>query len=266
MMFEDIELEIDEGGIARILLNRPEQRNAMTPAMGEEVAEAVRRIDADERVRVAVIRGAGRAFCAGADLGRLAREAGLDSGRSGSDGLGGEVEFYRRFLSISSLRVPTIAAINGHAIGAGLCLALGADLRVMHERARVGMTFVRLGIHPGMGGTWNLPRLVGPARAAELLYTGRLVDAAEAAAIGLVNRVAGEDFDEVVEGLAAEIRDAAPVAVRAVKETLRGACERTLEEALLAESRAQAMTFRTRDAAEGLSAILEKRKPGFEGR
>jgi enoyl-CoA hydratase/carnithine racemase len=262
MTFENIQLKIEEDGVARLLLNRPDLRNAMTPAMGEEVREAVRRIDADETVRVVVVRGAGRAFCSGADLADLAQEAGLREDRAG---LGGERNFYRHFLSLGSLRVPTIAAINGHAIGAGLCFALGADLRVMHERAKLGMTFVKLGIHPGMGGTWTLPRLVGPALAAELFYTGRLIEAPEALQRGLVNRVAGEDFDAVVDELARQVRDSAPLAVRAVKETLRGSEGRTLEEALEVESRAQAATFRTRDAAEGIAAIVEKRPSRFEG-
>ena len=263
MPFETIQLTIEENGIARLHLNRPEQRNAMTSAMGHEVAEAVRRIDQDDRVRVVVVRGAGKAFCSGADLGDLAHEAGIAEER---EGLGGEGNFYRLFLSIGSLRVPTIAAMNGHAIGAGLCFALGADLRVMHEKAKVGMTFVKLGIHPGMGGSWNLPRLVGPARAAELLFTGRLVGAEEALAIGLVNRVAGDDFDSVVEELAEQIRSSAPIAVRAVKETLRGTETRSLEEALEVESAAQAMTFRTEDASEGVKSILEKRQATFRGR
>jgi enoyl-CoA hydratase len=262
MSFEHIALQVEESGIARILLNRPDQRNAMTSAMGEEVRRAAELIEADERIRVVVLRGAGRAFCSGADLGNLAQEAGIEEER---EGLGGEGNFYRLFLSVGELRVPTIAAINGHAIGAGLCFALAADMRVMHEDARVGMTFVRLGIHPGMGGTWNLPRLIGPARAAELFTTGRLVGAEEALAMGLVNRVAGADFDQVVEELAGSIRDNGPVAVRAVKETLRGTYERALEEALDVESEAQAMTFRTRDAAEGIGAMLEKRRPSFRG-
>ncbi len=263
MPFENIEFVIEESGIARITLNRPDQRNAMTPAMGAEVRAAVEQINANDTARVAIIRGAGRAFCSGADLANLAHEAGNEGER---EGLGGEGNFYRLFLSIGELRVPTIAAINGHAIGAGLCFALGADLRVMHEKAKVGMTFVRLGIHPGMGGTWNLPRLVGKAKAAELLYTGRLVEAEEALAIGLVNHIAGDDFESIVEQLASSICDNAPIAVAAVKETLRGGERRTLEESLEVESAAQAMTFRTADAGEGIAAIREKRKASFQGR
>jgi len=263
MAYENILLEIEDGGIARLTLNRPDRRNAMTPAMGEEVRDAVSRIDSDERVRVVIVRGAGRAFCAGADLGDLAKEAGL---ASEGGGLGGGRNFYELFLSIRALRAPTIAAINGHAIGAGMCFALGADMRVMHERAKMGMTFVRLGIHAGMAGTWHLPRLVGPALAAELFFTGRLVAAPEALTCGLVNRVAGDDFDAAVDELATEIRNNAPLAVRSVKETLRGSEDRTFEEALAVESTAQAATFRTHDAAEGIAAMLEKRRAEFEGR
>ncbi len=263
MSFTSILFEVDGRGVGRIVLNRPDRRNAMTAEMGAEVRQAVERANADDGVRVLVISGAGTAFCSGADLESLAREAGV---RKDGAGLGGEGSFYRSFLSIASLRVPSIAAINGHAVGAGLCFALGADLRVMHERAKVGMTFVRLGIHPGMGGTWNLPRLVGPAAAADLLYSGRLVGAAEALALGLVNRVAGDDFGEVVEDLAAQIAASAPLAVRALKETLRGGGTRSLEETLDVEARAQAMTFRTADAAEGLAALLEKRPARFQGR
>lgn len=264
MDFETILFEIEESGIARITLNRPEQRNAMTPAMGLEVRDAVEEINESETARVVILRGAGRAFCSGADLANLASEAGTEEGH---EGLGGEGNFYRRFLSIRELRVPSIAAINGHAVGAGLCFALGADLRVMHAKAKVGMTFVRLGIHPGMGGTWTLPRLVGGARAAELLYTGRLVEAEEALRIGLVNRIAGDDdFDAVVDELALSIGENGPIAVAAVKETLHGSERRVLEEALEIESAAQAMTFRTADAAEGIAAMREKRKARFEGR
>jgi enoyl-CoA hydratase/carnithine racemase len=257
-----------QDGIARVTLNRPETRNAMTPEMGQEVAAAVDELNADAEVRVVVVRGAGKAFSGGGSLQALEQEATAASGggeRKGH-GLGGGRNFYRAYLSVRRLEVPTIAAINGHAVGAGLCFALGCDLRVMQASAKVGMTFVRLGIHPGMAATWTLPRLVGPARAAELLYTGRLIDAQQALAWGLVNQVASEDFDAVVETLAREIATSGPVAVRAVKRTLRGTLSRDIEEALGLEADAQAMTFGTADALEGIRAIQEKRPPEFKGR
>lgn len=256
-----------EGGITRLVLDSPEDRNAMTPAMGEAIQAAVAEINADSNSRVVVVRGAGKAFSAGGNLERLRAdaEAGQSGGRS-SDGIGGGRSFYKLFLSIRDLEVPSIAAINGHAIGAGLCFALGCDLRIVHEKAKLGMTFVKLGIHPGMAATWNLPRIIGSARAAELLFTGRLIDGREAAEIGLASRVAGDDFDQVVDDLAGQIASSAPIAVKALKQTLRGTFDRDIEEAIAIEADAQAMTFETRDALEGITAIQEKRSPEFGNR
>ncbi|MBI5503383.1 MAG: enoyl-CoA hydratase/isomerase family protein [Deltaproteobacteria bacterium] len=262
MAFEQITVEV-ENGVGRITLSRPAERNAMTPQMGRELTRAVADLNADPEARVVVIRGAGKGFCSGADLRTLGAEAGA---AGAAEGLGGNENFYRLFLSIRDLQVPSIAAINGHAVGAGLCFALGADMRVMHRDAKVGMTFVRLGIHPGMAATWTLPRLVGPAIAAELLYSGRMVGAEEAVAIGLVNRVAGEDFDDVVDEMAAGIAAAAPIAVRTVKQTLAGWQQRSLDDALVREAGVQMMTFGTEDAAEGIRAMRAKRAPAFRGR
>jgi len=259
MTFEQIQVTT-RGAIGRITLNRPAERNAMTPLMGREMMRAVEELNADDAVRVVVITGAGKGFCSGADLRTLGAEAG-----SGDDaeGLGGGENFYRAFLSVRDLRVPSIAAINGHAVGAGFCFSLAADLRVMHRDAKVGMTFVRLGIHPGMAATWTLPRLIGPAAAADLLYTGRLLGADEALSLGIANRIAGDDFDAVVNEMAQAIATAAPLAVRFTKETLRKSESRTIDESIAREASAQAETFTTKDAAEGIQAIREKRPPIF---
>ncbi len=262
MKFETI-LFTNENGVAGITLNRPAERNAMTPLMGREIVRAVERINATDDVRVCVIRGAGKAFSSGANLKTLGKEAGIDSE---AETLGGGAAFYRLFLSIRSLRVPSIAAVNGHAIGAGFCFALAADLRVVRCGAKLGMTFVKLGIHPGMAATWNLPRLIGPSRAADLLYTGRIISAEEAFGMGIANRLADDDFEEVVEDLAADIAASAPLAVRALKETLQGSYDRTLDEAIEIEAQRQALTFESEDASEGIQAILAKRKPEFRGR
>ncbi|HEY2772501.1 MAG TPA: enoyl-CoA hydratase/isomerase family protein [Candidatus Binatia bacterium] len=261
MSFEQI--TVARGAISRITLDRPAERNAMTPQMGREIRAAVDEINSDAEARVVVITGAGKGFCSGADLRTLGAEAG--SGEA-AEGLGGGENFYRAFLSIRDLKVPSIAAVNGHAVGAGFCFALGADLRVIHRDAKVGMTFVRLGIHPGMAATWTLPRLVGPSAAADLLYTGRLIGADEALSLGIANRIAGDDFDAVVDELAGAIAAAAPVAVRETKQSLRDSELRSLDAALAHEASVQAMTFTTEDAGEGIRAMREKRAPAFRGR
>jgi enoyl-CoA hydratase len=249
-----------EGPIARIFLDNPQQRNAMTPEMGDQLGEIVDQINGDRSLRVAVVRGVGAAFSAGGNLDNLEAET------RGEQALGGGANFYRKYLRIRDLKVPSIAAINGHAIGAGFCFTLGCDLRVVHKRAKLGMTFVKLGIHPGMAASWNLPRLIGASRAADLLYTGRLVNGKEAFRLGIANRLADDDdFDSVVDELAGQIAASGPVAVRALKHTLRGTFERSIDDAVEREAAAQKMTFTTADAKEGIQAIQEKRTPKFTG-
>lgn len=262
MSFEQIQVTTNNA-IGRITLARPAERNAMTPLMGREIQRAVDQLNADDSVRVVVITGEGKGFCSGADLRTLGAEAGSGEG---DEGLGGGENFYRAFLSIRDLRVPSIAAVNGHAIGAGFCFSLGADLRVIHRDAKVGMTFVRLGIHPGMAATWTLPRLIGASAAADLLYTGRLLGAEEALALGVANRIAGDDFDKVVDELAGQIAGAAPLAIRGLKETLRASEGRSIDDALMREASVQAVSFTTADAAEGIQAMREKRPAVFRGR
>jgi len=262
MSYEHIRIE-KERGIGRLTLDRAADRNAMTLAMGREIERAVADLNGDPSVRVVVVTGAGKSFSSGGNLKTLGKEAGL--GGDGSDMGGGET-FYRAFLSIRDLVVPSIAAVNGHAIGAGLCFAIACDLRVMHRDAKVGMTFVKLGIHPGMAATWNLPRLLGPALAADLLYTGRLLGAEEALSLGLVSRIAGDDFASVVDSMAGEIAANGPVAVRLLKQTLRTTFDRSIEQAIAREASAQAETFTTDDAREGIAAMMEKRPPKFSGR
>lgn len=265
MPYEHIQL-IRDGHVATLTLNRPQARNAMTPAMGEEIARAVEEVRADAAVRVLVVSGAGKAFSGGGDLDMLARDTGV-SQHPGA-GMGGPPrEFYKRYLSIHSLPIPTIAAINGHAIGAGLCFALACDLRIAVADAKMGMTFTKLGIHPGMGATFFLPRLLGTARACELLFTGRIIDAPEAERLGLVSRVVPrEAFSAAVLELANEIAAAAPIAVRMVKRALYRGVESSLDDALDLESMQQSATFQTADAREGITAVLEKRPPKFVGR
>ncbi len=266
MAYEHIRVSRDDG-IVTLTFNRPETRNSMTPAMGEDVVRAVEEIRADTTARVVVLTGSGKAFSSGGDLGMLARDAGASGGGDAPTMAGSPRDFYARYLAIRSLPVPTIAAINGHAIGAGLCIALACDLRVAVADAKMGMTFTKLGIHPGMGATYFLPRLIGTARACELFFTGRVFDAAEAERLGIVSRVtARADFEATVQSLAREIAAAAPVAVRMVKKSIYRGVQHGLEEMLDYESLNQSITFTTADAREGISAVIEKREPKFTGR
>jgi enoyl-CoA hydratase len=260
-----------EGAVALLTLNDPGRLNAMTEAMGRALAAAVESLAADDAVRAVVLTGAGRAFSAGGDLELLEQMA-----RAGRASPGGATRraheefmgrFYRLFLTVRALPQPTIAAINGAAIGAGCCVALGCDLRLAAREAKLGLNFNRLGIHPGMAATWTLPRLVGPAHAAELLYTGRLLDGAEAERIGLVNRAVGREAlrDEAL-ALARSIAEAAPLALRATKRSLLASPGATLDEQLDQEAREQARCYESADLLEGLAAARERRPPRFTGR
>jgi enoyl-CoA hydratase len=261
-----VEVERGERGVAVVTLNDPDRRNAMTVAMGEELEVAFRDL-ADERdLRVAVLTGAPPAFSAGGDLAMLAdharrtREEGFDA----TDEMRG---FYQRFLAVRDLPVPVVAAVNGHAVGAGLCVALGCDLRVVAEDAKLGLNFARLALHPGMGGSWLLPRIVGDQRAAELLYTGRLASGAEMATYGLALEAlpADEVLPRALE-LADDIATSSPLVVRQLKVSLEAARTNTLEQQLDLEAANQAVNYGTQDLVEGLEAGRERRPPEFTGR
>ncbi len=175
-------------------------------------------------------------------------------------------DFYRFFLSVRDLPCPSIAAIQGAAIGAGLAVALACDLRIAARDAKLGLNFAKLGIHPGMGSSWTLPRLVGPAHAADLLFSGRSIDGIEAERIGLVNRAVERDAVlPAALALAGEIAACAPIAVRGSKRALARAQDVALDEQLDFEAEQQAICYESADLAEGLRATREKRPPRFEG-
>lgn len=259
-----------DGPIATLLFDDPERRNALSRAMGEAFRDAVGELALDPDLRAVVIAGSGRGFSAGGDLGMLERQAELGAAAPDTAwrGIRDEMSsFYRLFLAVRDLPCPTIAAVHGAAIGAGLCVALGCDLRYVASDAQLGLNFAKLGLHPGMAATWNLPRLVGEAQAAELLYSGRTIDGREAHRIGLANRVvAAEDVLPEAQATAREIAANAPLAVRAIKRALRRSARVSLEDQLQFEATEQARTFATADAREGLAAIRERRPPRFEGR
>jgi enoyl-CoA hydratase len=259
-----------EGPVATLTFNDPERRNAMSEAMGQAFAGRVAELREASDLRAVIVTGAGRAFSAGGDLAMIearAAEAAAAPGRARRSVREAMRGFYGLFLSVRDLPCPSIAALNGPAIGAGLCMALGCDLRIASREARLGLNFAKLGLHPGMGATWTLPRLVGVARAAELLYTGRLVDGAEAAALGLVNRaVAPEEVLPAARSLAREVAACAPIAVEGTRRALARSAGAGLEDQLTFEAAEQAACFETADVREGLAAVRERRDPRFEGR
>jgi enoyl-CoA hydratase len=260
-----------DGDVAVLTFEDPDRLNAMTEAMGHALRDASAEVSAAQGLRAVVLTGAGRAFSAGGDL-EMIRAKGQRATESPGEPVRGENRefmgrFYRLYLSVRDIPVPTLAAIHGPAIGAGLCVALGCDIRVAGTDAKLGLNFTKLGIHPGMGATWTLPRLVGPARAAELLYTGRILTGEEAERIGLVNRaVPKEDVLETTLALAREIAASGPLAVRGTKQALAQTFDHDLGEQLDFEAGQQALNYETADLAEGIRAIREKRAPEFEDR
>ena len=252
-----------DDGVAVLTLDNPDQRNAMSDAMTASWVAAVDELAGDRDLRAVVVTGAGSAFCSGGNTGWIASEpdATVDELRTRM------VAFYRAWLSIRRLEVPTIAAVNGPAIGAGLCVALACDIRYAVRGARLGAPFVKLGMHAGMAATYLLPNVVGEAHARDLLLTGRLVDADEALRLGLVSRVLEADgfLDEVL-ATAVGIAGTAPVASRLTTVALRDGGHADFETALQWEGLAQPVTLATADLQEGIAAAREKRPPRFTGR
>jgi enoyl-CoA hydratase len=260
-----VRVDRHDDGITVLTLDDPERRNAMTEEMGDALTAATAELAGDDDLRVVVLTGAPPAFSAGGDLAML-EELARRTRDEGFDATETMQAFYRRFLTVRDLPVPVIAAINGHAVGAGLCVALACDLRIVASDAKVGLNFARLGLHPGMGGSWLLPRTVDPQRAAAWLYTGRLVSGAEAADAGMaLEATPAEEVLPTALRLAAEIASASPVVVRQLKTTLATAAP-DLDAALAREAASQAINYGTEDLREGLQAGRDRRSPTFPGR
>ena len=246
--------------VATITLNAPERMNTISGPMLAALSEHLLAADRDRDVRCIVLTGSGRAFCAGQDLAE----------RDQPDAAPLDVELRERYnpiiRAIRSMGQPVIAAVNGVAAGAGASLAFACDLRICAEEARFVLAFGRIGLVPDSGATWFLPRLVGPAKAAELALAGDMLDAGEALRLGLVSRVVpGDQLLIEARALADRLAEAAPIALALTKAALQRSATLTLDEALDGEAKVQGIAGASADHAEGLAAFKEKRPPRFTG-
>jgi enoyl-CoA hydratase/carnithine racemase len=262
--FETLQIAETEPGLHRLTLDRPGRLNAMTDTMFAELEEVALGIDSLPEARALVITGAGRGFCAGYDLADAEELPSL-----GALGMLAQQErAARAMLALRSVRVPVIAAINGSAAGGGFALALACDMRVGSQHARFNAAFVRIGLSAGdLGTSWLLPRLVGPAIASEICFTGRQVESEEAFARGILNRlVPADELLPAAETLAREIMANSPGGVQMSKRALQANMEiSSFAAALELENRGQALLTRSADMPEALAAFRERRAPRFAG-
>jgi enoyl-CoA hydratase/carnithine racemase len=263
MSWEYILLE-KQDGVATVTLNRPEKYNAFAGLMRQEIVEVLDDVAGDPEVRVVVITGAGKAFCVGGDVNEFV------SGTTKA--LAQDVSSERHAmckaaLTINTMEKPVIASVNGVAAGGGCNLALSCDIRIASEKARFGQVFVRRGVHPDWGGIYFLPRLVGYAKAAELIFSGEVVGAEEALKIGMVNRVVRhEELAQTTRDFAERIAKNAPIPIAFAKRGLQNFSKWDLPQALDYESYVLEVCKQSEDFMEGFSSFLEKREPVFKGK
>lgn len=244
-----------------LTLNQPDSLNSLSDAMASEFKGKIEELKKDADVRAVIVTGAGRAFSAGGNFEEMRHRLGADPAVYKKN----IYDFYKAFLSILDLRVPTIAAVNGPAVGAGACVALACDMRIAAKNSSIGFAFARIGIHPGMGAEYFLTRIAGRARACELLMTGEPVSADEAFRIGLVNHVVPpEALLESAMELALKIARNPALPVRMLKESIDAAMTADLESTLHREAAYQGICFMTGDMREGIQAFIEKRAPCFK--
>jgi enoyl-CoA hydratase/carnithine racemase len=251
--------------VATITFNRPDRMNTITPTMLSSLSDLLLAADRDAAVRVIVLTGSGRAWCAGLDVGAAVSGDGI--GGEGAGSASGEFPLREAPpVVLHKIDTPTIAAMNGGAAGYGLDLALGCDIRLASEKAKLAAAYTARGLVPESGGTWLLPRIVGWSKAAELLFTARTLDAAAALELGLVSEVV--DHDELMartEVVAGEVAANAPLAVRAAKRMMRHAMTENLEDHVQRQYLALLPLFGSKDFREGLASYLEKRPAEFTG-
>ncbi|PKB72780.1 MAG: hypothetical protein BZY75_05120 [SAR202 cluster bacterium Io17-Chloro-G7] len=269
--FSHVLLEKDASEhIAWLTINRPQRRNAIDDLTIRELAEAIEDIGSDDAVRVAILTGAGEAFCAGGDLHTLpgGEEPGAWASENTDDISRSFKSAQRLILGLQGIEKPVIAMINGVAVGAGFDLACACDIRIGSPKARFMVAYVRIGLFPGFGGTWVYPRTLGSmGKAAEMLFTGDFMEAEEAYRLGFLNKLVPEDELKVTTlEMARKIAAGPPIAIRLSKLMLYQGLEFNLETALKMAAAAETITLTSRDHREGTSAIRESRKPLYEGR
>ena len=261
-MYEHIQVS-EADCILTITLNRPEKLNAFIGHMRRDLAETLEHAGSNRNVRVVVITGAGRAFCAGGDIAFMAELMQRRNAEEFSRILGAG---RRVILAIRQMTKPVIASINGPASGAGCNLAFACDLRIASTNATFSQSFAKVGLHPDWGGSYFLPRLVTPNKACEMFFLGESIDAEEAMRLGIVNQlVAPEDLESATLELARRLRAAPPIALAAAKHAVYMSQAAELEEMLRYETEAQLRCFESDDGHEGIQAFLEKREPKFTG-
>lgn len=250
-----------ENNIGIISINRPDALNALNSDTLSDLKTAIEQVKNDDEISIVIITGVGeKAFVAGADIKEMKDMSPLEARKFMHFG-------QSVFNDIDNLPKPTIAAVKGYALGGGCELALSCDMIIASEKAKFGLPEVSLGIHPGFGGTQRLPKLIGSAKAKELIFTGEMIDAQEALRIGLVNKVVpiGKVMEEA-KVLAQKILKNGPIAIRLVKSAINAGLNVPLEKGLAYEAETQGLAFATEDKNEGLEAFLEKRKPNFKGK
>jgi 2-(1,2-epoxy-1,2-dihydrophenyl)acetyl-CoA isomerase len=252
-----------DGNLGWIRLHRPERLNAFAGDMRDRLDQALRDLDADRQIRCVAITGTGRAFSTGGDVEYMSELAESGDAARFEELVRTGMRIVRR---IDQMDKPVIAALNGAAAGAGASLALACDIRIASRHASIGLTFTRIGLHPDWGGAYFLPRLIGSALAAELVFTGGMINAKRAERLGLVNRVVpADDLEATVRGLAGQIAGGPPDVIADAKRTLRRSLAADLDEILEMEAAAQLRAFRSPAFNEGIHAFIEKRAPRFNG-